>query len=789
MKPGGNRGVLIAYDCSGSTGSDPYYYGLVKQLVEDNLKADVIAWDDHMRVVPRDAFKKNSFPKGQGGTNPSVIIPYVREHDFAGHLILLTDGQVGNGEVDQTDQLITNLGVRFERVTAHFVKIGGGQFNVAVSAPFTRNCPHEIFHHVQGQVSAPAAVSAEDLSSLELIDQVNTSDEFDRLFTALEKAVIARTMRKAQDTELHDRITLMSKRIQANVSREVTNESKEDTVELKNALEVGNPDAALEATRRIITKYYYKTEDPSSFSDRISRLLAYTGGSLRNVGNHTDIASNRARSAMVIPDAHLPEDTTTPTDFECPITLDVDAPALLIKRGEAVLAQLNSEPKLLERVINNPLSGLRRLVPFIVERLDHPIGSTTWASGKIEESPLTRAPVMDALVFGTTAACAKYNDRTMAKTLSAAGLKLGNMDLWFALFLEAIERTPYLEELVEPAREHMKWRLLHRKSWASLTGLAQYVSTQLPLGVCCWFCICSSLARSSDLPLSTDTTRVHADYAESLIKLCALVNYPIPATALQHVRRLSALFALLGLCKRDGRQGLTGLTILQLAAQALYSNAAEVYPGVFLPLDGPAKPEVSHAAFEFLCSQTGSSLRQISWEELVYLADKVHPNKSAVDIDIPPTLTIPPLPTFKEAWTHMRGHDAVRVAICPLTCRPYYQIKSVVDGQEVSETWVEAASRAYGGAPFYSTEKMYATLVEKLKRYPTPEELTMAEYKYYVVEKGLPALPEKCIEYAVFSCKDFESISNSLDVETFIKRYEASVKRTDRMIIESGTAT
>ena len=786
MKPGGNTGVLIAYDCSGSTGSDPYYYGLVKQLVEDNLKAEVVAWDSSLEVVPRESFKKNSFPKGRGGTSPSVIIPHLHQIDFVGHLILLTDGQVGNDEVDRTDELIQSFGLHFERVTAHFVKIGGGQFNVAVSAPFSRNCPHEVFHHVQGQVNAPAAVSAEDLASLQLIDTVNTPEEFDNLFVALEKAVIARTLRRAQDTELHDKITLMSKRVQANLSKSVTEESKEDSVTLLQALEEGNQPSAVEAARQLTVKYYFKNEDPHSFPDRISRLLGYTGGSLRNIQNHTDIASNRARTALQIPDAQLPEETTTTADFECPITLDVDVPALLIKRGDAVLAQLNEVPKLLERVINNPLSGIRKLVPSIIERLDHPIGSTTWASGKVEESPLTRAPILDALIFGASAACCKYNDRTMAKVLSEAGLKLGNMDLWFALFLEAIERTPYLAELVEPAREHMKWRLQHRKSWASLTGLAQYVSTQLPLGVCCWFCVCSSLARPSDLPISTDTTRVHADYAEALIKLCELVNYQVPEAAIRHIRRLAALFSLLAVCKRDGRHDLSGNTVFQLAVQALHSNALEVHPCVFLPLDGPPKREVSTAAFEFLCSQTGTSLRQITWEELVYLAGKVHPNKSAVDIDLPVTLTIPPLPPPKEAWTHTRGCKVVPIPICPLTCRPFYNVKCIVDGQETTEVWTEAANRIFGGAPYFSVMKMYATLVEKLKRYPTPEELMLAEYRYYVEEKKLQALPEMCLDLVTGACRDFESIAKTMEVETFVKRYEAAVARTNRMAIETG---
>lgn len=46
--------VLIAYDCSGSTGHDKYYYSLIKQLVKEHPNAEIVAWDDRLTEVPRE---------------------------------------------------------------------------------------------------------------------------------------------------------------------------------------------------------------------------------------------------------------------------------------------------------------------------------------------------------------------------------------------------------------------------------------------------------------------------------------------------------------------------------------------------------------------------------------------------------------------------------------------------------------------------------------------------------------------------------------------------------------
>ena len=774
-----SHSTLIAYDCSGSTGRDNYYYSFVKETVAAHPHATVVAWDHGVSVVSAEMFKRGTFPIGRGMTEPSCLVPYFARTQFRGNLVLITDGQIDNTEVDLADRAVSQHKIRLASVTAHFVEIDGGVFNIGVTAAFTRKCPHVIYHHVRGHIMKSMEVVQLDLNSIDDIDRISSLSEFDRYYDSLEKAVIARTIRSEKNSKLHDRLTRMQKRIVASLSEDSTAEAKSELDRLEKAIRKGDEINALMAAESITAQYYKSLTSPNSFHARMSRLLHYTGGGLRNVQNPSEIASNQARTAGAIPTVPLPDEPAT--DFECPISLDTDAPALLIKAGDPLLQAFNDEPKVLDRLINFPLTAVRRMLPAIIARLDHPIGSSIYATGGIRESPMTRAPVLDVLLFGTTNESVTYTNRTIARMLSYEGLRLGNPDLWFAVILEAIEQTEYLQGMVEAARDHMRWRLLHRKSYASLTGLSQYVATKLSLGVCCWFVLASSLARPAHLTSDTDVTRAHVETTDSLLKLCSLVSYRVPALAIQHARRLSGLFTLLSACKKEGRNGLDGNTVFKLAVAALRQNAYQVYPGVFLPLDGGARPVTANEAREFLYSQTGPAARELTMDELYALGQTVSPSLSAGSIELPVKYHVPEFPRPKESWPGYAEKPPVPVRICPNTCRPYM---SVTTGGTV-QTWEAVATRLYG-PKLLSTKKTYAILVAKLGRYPTKEELAMELYRFYVAEKRIPTLPSRLEDFLDETIASFCDVSSSLDPSRFLMRFTLSSKKNNRQMIEDG---
>ena len=61
--------------------------------------------------------------------------------------------------MDEADRLIQELNMSFERVTVHIVNQNP---NVSVCAPFTRNCPHEIFLHMGQETKKIVSITEED---------------------------------------------------------------------------------------------------------------------------------------------------------------------------------------------------------------------------------------------------------------------------------------------------------------------------------------------------------------------------------------------------------------------------------------------------------------------------------------------------------------------------------------------------------------------------------------------------------------------------------------------------
>jgi hypothetical protein len=71
--------------------------------------------------------------RGFGGTKPKVLVPLL---PAGAHVIIITDGCVESEQVLACDQLLQSR--EFQRVEVHFVGTGG-EMNLSVSAPFTRN--------------------------------------------------------------------------------------------------------------------------------------------------------------------------------------------------------------------------------------------------------------------------------------------------------------------------------------------------------------------------------------------------------------------------------------------------------------------------------------------------------------------------------------------------------------------------------------------------------------------------------------------------------------------------
>ena len=415
----------------------------------------------------------------------------------------------------------------------------------------------------------------------------------------------------------------------------------------------------------------------------------------------------------------------------------------MVKEGSALLMSI-TEKRGVDRAITNPLSVISQLVEPMKMRLDHPVGSASYGLGRYEVSPFTRDPIMDVLVFGCTDACKAYTDRTMARLLSSVTISLGNMDLWFALVLEAIEQTPYLFEVVEAARDHMRWRLSTQSYYAGLLKSSRVVTTRMQLGACCWYVISSCLVRDESLPITADVSRQFAKDVEILKKLCGLINYHIPEAAVRYCWSAS-VFPKLMSCAR-GKKGSNALQLFQLAIRSLWQNAWEVNSGFFIPLDGDPNPTVVLSVLEFL-SRKGNERRFLKAPitDLVALAALVDPSKAARKIKLEAMFDEPVLPHPVESWPELKNQPYVKT--CPKTGRKFVADKK-------------------SGSKSFSPRKVFTSLTEKFGRYPTLQEVGEALYEHY---KDMTTLPARTQEYVEGAFQDFQHFIDGVDVESFLK--------------------
>jgi len=145
-------------------------------------------------------------------------------------------------------------------------------------------------------------------------------------------------------------------------------------------------------------------------------------------------------------------------------------------------------------------------------------------------------------------------------------------------------------EAARPAmRAHLRWRLRHRTTFASLSGLATTVTTRLPLGDAAWF-VLGGCAAQNDVTPRREALRAHLGHAAVLRWLVAEVNgVRLPARAERHAARLRLLAALL----RASKVGEREWAAVRADLRALSQASIEIPPP---PQGAKADPEVKAGA-------------------------------------------------------------------------------------------------------------------------------------------------------------------------------------------------
>eukprot|EP00184_Porphyridium_aerugineum_P006370 CAMPEP_0184707214 /NCGR_PEP_ID=MMETSP0313-20130426/37158_1 /TAXON_ID=2792 /ORGANISM="Porphyridium aerugineum, Strain SAG 1380-2" /LENGTH=784 /DNA_ID=CAMNT_0027168789 /DNA_START=184 /DNA_END=2538 /DNA_ORIENTATION=- len=781
------RNTLIAYDGSGSTGGMVFYHERTQRILQEFPKAEVLLWDDKKKIVTRREMAKiNEMHQGGGGTDSAQIADYVKANDFKGHLIIITDGEVYGQCVDRCSEILGNEWP-FREVTCHLI---GGSVNMSVTCPFTRVSPHTIYLYEPSksyEQQLQTRISAEDLAVLDQIKKVNTVDEFMKVADLLERVLIARTMGTGGHGQLRDELLDMKKRLISKISAE---QGKSDAVvDLKAALSQGNVDNAVTAAKKLTTEYYMSMEDDVSggtWSSKISRMIAMCEGALRGVFSLSNItagiSADRVRRAgtATAPAQVAPTESNVGV-FQCPVTMDEEKDVvLLIKAADApILADVDKA--IVNDILDCPLNLFKyeELVEKFIARLDHLLSLSAYraAQDTLTLSPMTRAPLMTgAICFGEAADHAQATTCVLANMFTGGKLT-GNADFWYACLylILAAGKVQYLKDVVPFAEAHMKFRLNNHSSYICLSGLPEFPTTRVPLGVAIWYVLSSPLL---GMPPDRDVVRGHLPHLNQLLELNSLTGYQLPAGLDAHYARLRLMLRFLGWIKKD-RYTLPMLVSMlhQANISVSFENVNENTKTVstrvlsWIPIDGPPTEEAMQTARKELHADLDSAT-------VVGIATLVNPSLSAGDIAIPFEWTAPALPAPLVDWKYgLKTLQKPEVTIVPATCRPQYQIGN--------ETWKEQSERMHGPVTEQlSVHAMFGRFVVHYTFYPSRDDLLIYIYNRCVVYGKHRTLPAQVMQFVDNTINDHQEIIASIAPDEFAKRWKASVEITERIRLE-----
>jgi hypothetical protein len=779
-----NVDTVVAYDCSLSTSNYDFYHSETQNIVrtlDTSKKTQFIMWDTNHTIISKEKLEFiNKNKQGYGGTNPVSLFKYIKEMNFHGDLIFISDGQIPN----QCSQICSDilLNWKFNNVYVHLIYTGG-IINESVSCAITRSSPHTIKIYQYGSFHLPITtiVSDNDFKYANDIESIDTIDEFLERKKNLENVFVSLNMGTTGNKSLHSKLVNLKNKLTKSESKSFSKDANNPVSKLidsfkNNNMSVGDLDN--------VWKLYYKIEDSDeNWTKTIDKFISWSSGSLLSSFDRSKITNREALSVKeaIVPSENVAilEDELEDLKLTCPITLsDSSNMILLMKKNNGASIFDELETKTRDSLINCPLNALsnNNIILYIKSLLDCVISIEAYKElveyGISDKSPLTRDEIFGGLCLGKDESHVKTTNSTLRYVLTD-GKSLGNIDLWFAVIYFVIEKgyVEHLNEYLPMVKDHLKYRLINSKSYMCLSGLPTYPTYLVPLGLSLW---CSVMATTSKMNLiknpKNDPIRLHLSYSYELVKLLSMIDVSVPHELLKHIDRLKTLRYFL-LSVKKGKENTFKLTNL---VNALYYNAIET-SDMWVLIDG----EPSDLQICKVRSQFPNFCQSLSNTEIKDILDLCDSNKSESDIFIDYNYSIKPYnKTFTKTWSFGNNIPYIKVSICPKTCRPYYTI--IDNGKE--KTWIQKANEIYG-KQLFSTNNFFGNYIFYRKKYPTKSEFLIYLFMYHY-SRDIKTLPLCINQFVDIVFDEYEHTINTIDPLLFAELWNRSIHKHLRIQME-----
>lgn len=140
--------------------------------------------------------KINNSKSGGGGTLPVKFAEYIKQTNFSGNLIIISDGQVSSSMVNECEKEINKNGnYKFNYVTVYLISTGH-QVNMSISCPFTRNSPYLVEVYDRGKKVSDLRLTQEEITIFDNLDKITTIKEFENNSKSIGKCIQSKTMGK-----------------------------------------------------------------------------------------------------------------------------------------------------------------------------------------------------------------------------------------------------------------------------------------------------------------------------------------------------------------------------------------------------------------------------------------------------------------------------------------------------------------------------------------------------------------------------------------------------------------
>jgi len=239
IKPIEQMKTLFVVDNSGSVFNQETYFNKVLHLFLSNFNKErgdaFYTWNEDFEKLDIDGIESfiNEMD-GIRGTKSSKIAEIVNleqnvyKNRFE-HLIIITDGDVSNEEVDKSDQLVKEYNLHFSFVSTFIIDTGDVK-NESVGCPYSRDCPgYTYIVDLLGNQREQASLYGEDFQIFNNLNQIKTFDEFKLKYGNIFRIFRAKCLGKNPDDELKRKYMNFKKNINVPIeNRDEFNEKIKD---------------------------------------------------------------------------------------------------------------------------------------------------------------------------------------------------------------------------------------------------------------------------------------------------------------------------------------------------------------------------------------------------------------------------------------------------------------------------------------------------------------------------------------------------------------------------------